>query len=363
MRAVNGIFAIFSEKIFRLKIVEVFVSLFDQLFENFPQAGVRRLVTVGPTRNQEGGRVGDAFDKKNRCFRMFFPEDFNKIREFFADLAWSNIRQRIEDEKRRIEFSDQLGNFRLTSAISGETEIDQRIIEASSENRRICHSRARCTSALQDRSAVKDNWFQITLGTVLKRVAGWNPDFDRFNAVVKREIKTEFAGFGRKVFKERAVVGDVVARTADCEKTPLIFVSDIKIKPADAGRRHVIHREPLFEKSPTDPKSWSIGCELEIKSGRIPTQIPNRGTDQFLGAIGQTGEWTRCFLPALTPNMEIGFGKPEPIILIGICRFVGSDGDQRKEENGGKEKKSGEQHTVRSHSVFGLKQSHFLFIL
>ena len=60
----------------------------------------------------------------------------------------------------------------------------------------------------------------------------------------------------------------------------------VQVEAADAGRRHVRHRQVLVNQRPAGVDGLGVRDETGAQSRRLPAQVPDRLADDAFGAGG-----------------------------------------------------------------------------
>ena len=141
--------------------------------------------------DHEGVGIGSVLDEEYGRVGMRLPDFSDERLDALGDRLAVHIRQAVEDVNGRIEFNEKVRHFRFHPAVPGEAEINDGIIQPSSDDGSMDHASTRSAAALGDGSAVKDNRFAVVWirRCFANRVIFRNANLNRCDAVVKRKIE------------------------------------------------------------------------------------------------------------------------------------------------------------------------------
>ena len=278
-------------------------------------------------RANPGVRHTAVFDEQNRRVRAFFPQNLQKRKRAFGDEFRRHVRQRVDDVNFRVDFRHQLRDRRFHLRRAGKAEVDDRIVDAAAQNRRVRHSRTRRATAVRDRGAViNDRFFVGSRRKSGKLRAFRNADRERVDAVVQREVNQVIAFLSfhsgnpsfRRFFFRRL-------RAGDPKPTFRNVVERVKVEPGNAGRRHMRHRETAGIEVVTDFDFGRVGAETNDFPRRMLRQIPNGAGNLVLSASREPREVTVDVVPTLVFDRPLGRVEPsEPGVdgRLHVDRFL-----------------------------------------
>ena len=214
---------------------------FEAIEGRFQRRPILQMVVFHPAGDEKGILHGAVFHQDDGSGRVrgaqFLDAWLNPLRDFRGD----HVGQTVQDIDGRIQLGKQAGHFRFHFSIARKAEIDGRPVKAPAQNRAMHHARARRGKSLQNGGSIERNRLAFARPPrtrLFQDCSRRQAQFDKFRAVIQRQIEQIFALARQQVLHQHNIVG-LIFRYSDGQPVPAGVHFYVKIQPAFGDGRRV----------------------------------------------------------------------------------------------------------------------------